>query len=170
MKLASALCVCLVLASCAADKPAPAAPPLLEVVQPAARGACPAAARLDIEVQLPAPGFVPAPPRGTAQMLPQRLRADTAQYPSASLPCREQGRVGVTFCVNADGRVDNAQIVSSSGFARLDNAVLGWLQGDRYTPGTINGAARRYCGLHLEREFEVEREQPEHAAVTLLKG
>jgi TonB family protein len=86
------------------------------------------------------------------------------------LPCREQGKVGVTFCVNMQGRVENAQIVSSSGFARLDNAVLAWLQADRYTPGTINGAARLYCGLHLEREFELEREQPEHAAASRPAG
>jgi len=170
MKLASTLSVCFVLAGCVADKGAPAAPSLVEVAQPATRGACPAAALIDVKVQLPAPGFVPAPPRGTALILPQRLRADVAQYPGASLPCREQGKVGVTFCVNADGRVDNAQIVSSSGFARLDNAVLVWLQGDRYTPGTINGAARRYCGLHAEREFELEREQPEHAATTPRDG
>jgi periplasmic protein TonB len=170
MKLASALCVCLVLAGCAGDKVASTAPSAVGGAQPAARGACPAAALIDVKVQLPAPGFVPAPPRGTTLLLPQRLRGDAAQYPSASLPCREQGKVGVTFCVNAEGRVDNAQIVSSSGFARLDNAVLAWLQGDRYTPGTINGAARRYCGLHIEREFELEREQPEHAAATARAG
>jgi protein TonB len=169
MKLASAVFAALVLAGCAAGNDAPAASAPAQIAQ-GSPAACPAAARFDVKVQLPAPGFVPAPPRGTTLILPQRLRADTARYPSGSLPCREQGRVGVTFCVNAEGRVDNAQIVSSSGFARLDNAVLGWLQGDRYAPGTINGAARRYCGLHVEREFEVEREQPEHAAVATPKG
>lgn len=169
MKLASALGVCLVVASCA-DKPAPTAPAPIIVAQAASPSACPAAARVGIKVELPAPGFVPAPPRGASQLLPQRLRPDIAQYPSASLPCREQGKVGVTFCVNAQGRVDNAQIVSSSGYARLDNAVLVWLQGDRYTPGAIDGAAHRYCGLHLEREFEVVREQPEHAAVLPREG
>jgi protein TonB len=163
MKLASALGACLVLAACA-GKPAPAAPAPAIVVPAAAPSVCPAAARIGIAVQLPAPGFVPAPPRGATLLVPQRLRADLAQYPSASLPCREQGRVGVTFCVNAEGRVDNAQVVSSSGFARLDNAVLVWLQGDRYRPGSINGAARRYCGMHVERDFHLEREQPEHAA------
>jgi protein TonB len=175
MKLASALAclalACLALAGCAAGKTVPVAASQPEVATArAAPSACPAAARLNIDVQLPAPGFVPAAPRGATLVLPRRLRADMAQYPSASLPCREQGRVGVTFCVNAEGRVDNAQIVSSSGFARLDNAVLAWLQSDRYTPGTINGASRRYCGLHSEHEFELEREQPEHAAAALHAG
>ena len=166
MKLACALGACLVLAACA-DKPAPAP---VQLAQAAAPSSCPAAARLDIDIQLPAPGFVPAPQRATTLIPPQRLRADVAQYPPASLPCREQGRVGVTFCVNAQGRVENAQVVSSSGFARLDNAVLAWLQADRYAPGTINGAARRYCGLHIERAFELEREQPEHAARSPVQG
>jgi TonB family protein len=96
---------------------------------------------------------------------PRRLRADAPPYPSASRPCREEGKVGMTFCVAADGHVENAQVVSSSGYARLDNAALGWIQGARYAPGTINGAARRYCGMHIEQEFELLEDEVEAAAL-----
>jgi hypothetical protein len=47
------------------------------------------------------------------------------------------------------------QVVISSGFARLDNAVLAWATRDRHTPGTVNGRPRLYCGLKMEQEFEL---------------
>jgi periplasmic protein TonB len=107
---------------------------------------------------LPAPHFLPAAPAGATLVLPARLRDNTPAYPSASMRCREEGKVTITYCVSIDGSVENVQVVVSSGFARLDNAVLAWSATDRHRPGTVNGQPRRYCGLTIERSFEIELE------------
>jgi periplasmic protein TonB len=113
---------------------------------------------------LPAPHFLPAAPSGAALVLPARLRANTPPYPSASMRCHEEGKVTITYCVKVDGSVENVQVVVSSGFARLDNAVLGWASTDRHRPGTVNGQPRRYCGLTIDQEFELQAEPVDQAA------
>ena len=70
--------------------------------------------------------------------------------------CREQGKVTITYCVTAEGEVENVQVIISSGFARLDNALLAWAPRDRHTAGTVNGRPSLYCGLHEEHEFEID--------------
>jgi len=120
---------------------------------------------------LPQPHFLPAAPPGAALVLPARLRANTPAYPSASMRCREQGKVTITYCVTATGEVENVQVVVSSGYARLDNAMLGWAATDRHRPGTVNGQPRRYCGLTIDQEFEPEVERLDRAAgLTSLGG
>ncbi len=64
----------------------------------------------------------------------------------------------VSYCVSPDGAVENAQVLVSSGYARLDNAVLAWATRERHTAGTVNGRARLYCGLVAEEEFRAEPE------------
>jgi protein TonB len=119
---------------------------------------------------LPAPHFLPAAPAGAALVLPARLRANAPAYPSASRGCREEGRVAITYCVSIDGAVENVQIVVSSGFARLDNAMLAWAATDRHRPGTVNGQPRRYCGLTIEQQFEIGMESREHATLPASSG
>jgi protein TonB len=171
MRLASGLLGCLALAACSSD-PAPspalaiAAPPA--AVAPANTGepGCPVKAAFPVTTQLPEAGFLPPPPSGSTVALPQHLRAGEPDYPSASRRCREEGKVAITYCVGADGRVENVQVVTSSGFARLDNSVLLWASRDRHTAGTINGKPSRYCGLHFEHEFAIDAAPAEHAGGT----
>jgi protein TonB len=104
---------------------------------------------------MPAPGFVPAAPSGATVVAPKRLLAAEPAWPAASTRCREQGKVTITYCVSATGAVENVLVVISSGYARLDNAVLAWAARDRHTPGTVNGRARLYCGMKMEQEFDL---------------
>ena len=60
--------------------------------------------------------------------------------------------------VGVSEKQENVQVVVSSGYARLDNAVLGWASTDRHRPGAVNGQPRRYCGLTIERTFEIDAE------------
>jgi TonB family protein len=114
---------------------------------------------------MPAPGFVPAPPAGATLVAPRRLLAAEPAWPAASTRCREEGKVTITYCVTADGAVENVLVVISSGYARIDNAVLAWAARDRHTAGTVNGRARLYCGLVAEQSFEVEAKADSSAAL-----
>lgn len=119
---------------------------------------------------LPAPHFLPDAPAGAALILPARLRDNAPAYPSASRSCREEGKVTITYCVSVDGSVENVQVVISSGYARLDNAMLAWAATDRHRPGSVNGLPRRFCGLTIERAFEIERAPEAQAASLALSG
>lgn len=117
-----------------------------------------------MHTQLPAPHFLPAVQPGATIILPARLRDNAPAYPSASMRCREEGKVTITYCVATDGSVENVQVVVSSGYARLDNAMLAWAATDRHRPGAVNGQPRRYCGLTIERSFEIDAEASERAS------
>ena len=158
MKRAGLILACLGLASCAtpnegaSSSASEAAPAAAASSQPAA---CPAPTETLYVPQMPVPGFVPAAPSGATVVIPKRLLAAEPAWPAASTRCREQGKVTITYCVAASGAVENVQVVISSGYARLDNAVLAWAARDRHTPGTVNGRARLYCGLKIEQELDL---------------
>ncbi|HVY88071.1 MAG TPA: energy transducer TonB [Hyphomonadaceae bacterium] len=120
---------------------------------PAAQS-CPERTDILFRPPLPEEGFVPAPAPGSTLAKPQRLHSAAPDYPAASRRCREAGTVTITYCVGADGKVENVQVTESSGFARLDNAVLAWAARDRHVAGTVNGKPTRYCGLHIEQTFD----------------
>ena len=147
------------LAACTFASLATPAPTLAQQApsEPRAPSACPQATETLYRPPLPTPGFVPRPPAGATVVEPRRLLGATPGYPSASKRCREQGKVTITYCVTAEGEVENVQVIISSGFARLDNAILAWATRDRHTPGAVNGRPRLYCGMHEEHEFEIER-------------
>jgi protein TonB len=153
MKRAALLLACFSLHACST----PTASPKASIDDAAPKPlSCPTRVGTDMHTQLPEPHFLPAAPAGAALVLPARLRDNSPVYPSASRHCREEGKVMITYCVATDGLVENVQVVVSSGYARLDNAVLGWAATDRHRPGTVNGQPRRYCGLTIERLFEHE--------------
>lgn len=153
MKPAILLLACSSLLACSIPPTgAPSAPAAAANLQPAA---CPEPTETLYVPQMPAPGFVPAPPAGATLVAPRRLLAAEPAWSAASIRCREQGKVTITYCVSATGAVENVLVVISSGYARLDNAVLGWAARDRHTPGTVNGRPRLYCGMRLEQEFEL---------------
>jgi periplasmic protein TonB len=62
------------------------------------------------------------------------------QYPKRSEEKGEEGTVVLRFLVGTDGSVQSAQLVSSSGFDRLDTAAREAFMKCKFTPGTIDGA------------------------------
>ncbi|GAA4342249.1 hypothetical protein GCM10023144_44050 [Pigmentiphaga soli] len=61
------------------------------------------------------------------------------EYPYTSRRLREEGRVMVRIYVNTQGVVYQADLVSSSGFPRLDQAALETARKTRFKPATENG-------------------------------
>src|SRR5262245_19625085 len=76
--------------------------------------ACPVRTETLYVPQMPEPGFVPAPPRGATLVTPRRLQAAEPAWSSASVRCREEGKVTITYCVTANGAVENVLVMISS--------------------------------------------------------
>ena len=53
----------------------------------------------------------------------------------------------VSFCVSTQGVPEDAEIVQSSGKARVDREMLKFIRTYRYNPGTVDGAPARLCGV-----------------------
>jgi len=73
---------------------------------------------------------------------PSIKRASKPDYPTMSSRLGESGTTGLNLYINADGRVTEANIASSSGYTRLDDAAIkhairNWV----FTPCTENGKA-----------------------------
>lgn len=67
-------------------------------------------------------------------------------YPQASLRAKEQGEVGLSMCVGADGGLSNVKIVRSSGYPRLDHAALVGIAKVRFIPAKdANGEPVAVC-------------------------
>ena len=60
-------------------------------------------------------------------------------YPSASRRMEEEGTVTLKFLIGVDGKVRQADIEKSSGFARLDEAARNALSKCQFRPGTVDG-------------------------------
>ena len=60
-------------------------------------------------------------------------------YPSASRRMEEEGTVTLKFLIGVDGRVLQADVEKSSGFARLDEASRNALSKCQFRPGTVDG-------------------------------
>jgi periplasmic protein TonB len=69
------------------------------------------------------------------------LRIAEEYYPDAAKRANEEGRCVVQMTVAADGKISSAMIASSSGFARLDEACLNAVRGQRMVPATEDGIA-----------------------------
>jgi len=110
--------------------PAPVAP-AVALSPPAPMATAPAAA----EVSAP-----PAPPR---MELPSSsadyLNNPKPPYPSMSKRMGEQGKVVVRVLIGVDGTAQKAEIRTSSGFDRLDQAALDTVLRWRYVPGKRGG-------------------------------
>ena len=67
------------------------------------------------------------------------LKNPPPAYPRASRRLGEQGTVIVRVFINTQGLPDNAEVRTSSGFARLDQAALEAVQRWRFVPGRRSG-------------------------------
>jgi TonB family protein len=70
------------------------------------------------------------------------------EYPQASVRRHEEGRVLCRIHVLADGTVDSVDVVTSSGFDRLDRAAIATLSTWRFHPATCAGIA---VATHVEQ-------------------
>lgn len=113
-----------------APTPAPAAPVGVSTPQPPA----PAAAAVA------APSGPPSPPR---LELPSSdaayLNNPKPPYPALSKRLGEQGKVVVRVLIGVDGSAQQAEIRTSSGYDRLDQAALTTVLKWRYLPGKRGG-------------------------------
>ncbi len=156
LSIALVIAISACLAACAT--PAPEAPPQAAAAPAPQAASCPTKTEVLFKPETPAEGFVPAAPPGASVVRPVRLQGGRPDYPAASMRCVEQGSVTINFCVSAEGRMENVQIAVSSGYARLDNAVLAWAARERYAAGSVNGRARLFCGLTSTLELDAPTE------------
>jgi protein TonB len=103
----------------------------------------------------PAPDTAPAPLNDARTAAPAdspatlQLPSITANYlhnpkppyPPLSARLGETGRTVYKVWIGVDGKAQRAELVSSSGFARLDNAAYETVMGWRYVPGQRGGVA-----------------------------
>lgn len=93
----------------------------------------------------PPPGTAVATNRAPALELPssdaQYLNNPTPAYPAVSKRLGEQGKVVIRTFIGVDGVAQQAQIKTSSGYDRLDQAALATALKWRYVPGKRAGVA-----------------------------
>jgi TonB family protein len=68
------------------------------------------------------------------------LHIGSDYYPKQSLKAHEQGRCHVAFLIEANGTVSAMQMLSPSGYPRLDTACIESVLNVPMTPATVNGA------------------------------
>lgn len=87
-----------------------------------------------------APAAPPAPP---VVQLPSSdadyLQNPKPRYPTRSIHLEEQGKVVYKVWIGVDGKAQRAELVTSSGFSRLDKAAYDAVMSWRYVPGKRNG-------------------------------
>ena len=71
----------------------------------------------------------------------QYLQNPAPPYPRMSKRLGEQGTVTVRVRINTEGRAEEAEIRTSSGYLRLDASALETVKRWRYVPGKRNGVA-----------------------------
>jgi protein TonB len=69
------------------------------------------------------------------------LQNPAPPYPRMSKRMGEQGTVIIRVLINEKGRPEKAEIRSSSGYTRLDEAAMETLMKWRFVAGTRNGVA-----------------------------
>lgn len=86
-----------------------------------------------------------APPGPTAVVPPSSdadyLNNPPPAYPRMSRRMGEQGTVLLRVLISAEGRAEQAEVRTSSGYARLDEAALETVKRWRYVPGKRAGVA-----------------------------
>jgi protein TonB len=95
-----------------------------------------------------APKDAPPPPAAPKQPLRvapvvQAKSCQPPEYPSASRRLGESGTVLLNFLIDADGKVVESRVDSSSGVERLDEAARKALALCKFSPGTVDGKAEQ---------------------------
>jgi len=117
--------------------PPVASPEPAPVLAPAPMAAGPAAPAFEaapVAAAPPAPARVELPSSNAAY-----LNNPRPAYPALSRRLGEQGKVVVRVLIGVDGTAQQAEIRTSSGYARLDQAALATVRSWRYVPGKRGG-------------------------------
>lgn len=123
----------------------PTAPPADAAPQPAVAAA-------------PSPPPAPAPspaPKDISIRAVEYLTLPVLRYPPASRRLLEEGRVEVRVLVDTRGAPQDAVIVRSSGYPRLDEAALATVRATRFKPYAENGVAMPFWVV-MPLIFELE--------------
>ena len=124
------------LASVAAE-PTPQAPVAVTTPQPITSTASPVAEVVEPAAPAPAP---PAPARvDLPSSSADYLNNPPPPYPPLSKRLNEQGRVVIRARIEIDGTASQAEVRTSSGYQRLDQAALQTVKRWRYVPGKRAG-------------------------------
>lgn len=76
----------------------------------------------------------PQPRQARVDAPPRPMRAIKPEYPKGARQRGEQGDVVIEMTVNSKGGVDNASVVTSSGYSELDEAALRAVRSAKFTP------------------------------------
>ena len=127
------------------------APQPLAVAAPAAQATVPVAtvtaptAPAQSTAPVQAPHAPPAPAAAAVVQQPSSsadyLQNPKPPYPSLSARLGETGKTVYKVWIGVDGKPQRAELVSSSGFPRLDKAAYDTVMSWRYVPGKRNGVA-----------------------------
>ena len=80
-----------------------------------------------------------APSQARVDAPPRPRRTIRPQYPKGARLRGEQGNVGLEILVNAEGTVDEVKVVTSSGFAELDEAAVKAAKAAKFRPAESGG-------------------------------
>ena len=127
--------------------PTPATPePPAVLAAPTAAPTAPA-----VQAAPPAPPPAPPPPAPPAPAAPPKVELPSSkadylhnpppEYPRMSQRLGEQGRVVMRVLIGPDGAAQKVELVTSSGFQRLDKAAMEAVMRWRYVPGKRDGVA-----------------------------
>ena len=101
----------------------------------------------------PAPVVVRPPPPGTPVQV--TFRPDISNYyPEAARREGQEGRAIIKICVNQQGKIDSADVATSSGFPALDEAAIKVAKAYRFKPATSEGKPVAACPT-LPVKFEL---------------
>jgi protein TonB len=127
--------------------PAPATPePPAVLAAPTAAPTAPAVQAAPPAPPPPAPPAPPPPPAAPAKVEMPSSKADylhnpPPDYPRMSKRLGEQGKVVLKVLIGTDGTPQKVELVTSSGFERLDKSALDAAMRWRYVPGKRGGVA-----------------------------
>jgi protein TonB len=99
------------------------------------------AASAQTSASAPAPATPAAPVVQQPSSNADYLQNPKPPYPSLSARLGETGNTVYKVWIGADGKPQRAELVSSSGFPRLDKAAYDTVMAWRYVPGKRNGVA-----------------------------
>jgi protein TonB len=101
----------------------------------------------------PPPAVVRPPPPGTPVQV--TFRPDISNYyPEAARREGQEGRAIIKICVNQLGKIDSADVATSSGFPELDEAAIKVAKAYRFKPATSEGKPVSSCPT-LPVKFEL---------------
>ena len=116
----------------------------------------------------PYPGAAPLPPPGEATIVraPQprhdlRALVTPDDYPASALAKREEGRVGFTLDVGANGRATGCTVSRSSGSSALDSVTcMIMTRRARFTPAVDSNGMPRSARVEAELVWSIPSDNP----------